>query len=130
MVRMAMAIFNGSSGSGGFGLPVATPQNLQLRVQISPKIINVAVPLFQHSPILGQLPLVQMVCRWLRSTRFRTFAYVSPEALCILSHGGRRRRGEVLSFTFSVFERAKVIHSLEFVCADPSYEISAGYNEN
>jgi hypothetical protein len=55
------ASLKGSSGSGGAGFPVLTPQNLQFRVQISPRIMNVAVPLLQHSPILGQFPLEQMV---------------------------------------------------------------------
>jgi hypothetical protein len=39
---------NGSDGSGGAGLPVATEQNLQFLVQILPKIKTVAVPLDQH----------------------------------------------------------------------------------
>ena len=39
----------------------ATAQKPQLRVQILPRIINVAVPAPQHSPIFGQLPLSQMV---------------------------------------------------------------------
>ena len=52
---------NGSYGSGGRGFPVLTAQNLQDLVHISPKIIKVAVPAFQHSPIFGQFPLVQIV---------------------------------------------------------------------
>ena len=39
----ACATFSGSSGSGGSGLPQVTLQKRQLRVQISPRIINVAV---------------------------------------------------------------------------------------
>src|SRR6188768_4085407 len=38
----------GSSQSAGFGLPVATAQKPQERVQIFPNIINVAVPAPQH----------------------------------------------------------------------------------
>src|SRR6056297_2428062 len=57
------AIHSGSISSGGRGFPVFTPQNLQLRVQMSPRIMKVAVPRFQHSPIFGQFPLVHMVCR-------------------------------------------------------------------
>jgi hypothetical protein len=50
-----------SPGSGGRGFPVLVAQNLHALVQISPKIIKVAVPRFQHSPILGQFPLVHIV---------------------------------------------------------------------
>ena len=58
---MDSANLRGSSGSGGSGRPVMVLQNLQERVQISPNIIKVAVPLFQHSLIFGQRPLEQMV---------------------------------------------------------------------
>jgi hypothetical protein len=51
----------GSVGSGGWGLPVATEQNLQFRVQMLPRISTVAVPRPQHSPRLGQLAFVQIV---------------------------------------------------------------------
>jgi len=51
----------GSVESGGWGLPFSTEQNLQLRVQILPKISTVAVPLCQHWPRFGQLALLQMV---------------------------------------------------------------------
>src|SRR5690606_22637750 len=51
----------GSSTSTGRGLPVATAQNEQERVQILPRIIKVAVPAPQHSLIFGQFPLSQMV---------------------------------------------------------------------
>ena len=50
-----------TSTTTGSGRPVATAQNPQERVQILPSIINVAVPSPQHSPILGQLPLSQIV---------------------------------------------------------------------
>src|SRR5690554_546324 len=58
-----LAIFFGSLLSNGNGLPESVAQNLQLLVHISPAIIKVAVPLLQHSPILGHLPLEQIVCR-------------------------------------------------------------------
>src|SRR5687768_13558468 len=56
---MASATRCGSSQSTASGLPVATAQKPQLLVQTLPKIIKVAVPSPQHSPILGQLPLSQ-----------------------------------------------------------------------
>src|SRR5664279_4448163 len=65
---MEAANLSGSSGSGGNGLPVFVAQNLHALVQISPRIIKVAVPLFQHSPIFGQLPLVHIVWRWFSKT--------------------------------------------------------------
>ena len=57
------ATFLGSSVSTASGLPVITLQKPQERVQIFPKIIKVAVPAPQHSPMFGQLPLSQIVCR-------------------------------------------------------------------
>jgi len=61
IVLIDSASLPASSGSGGRGLPELVAQNLHALVQISPSIIKVAVPLFQHSPIFGQLPLVQIV---------------------------------------------------------------------
>src|ERR1700681_517874 len=75
---MAFATRCGSSQSTGSGLPVATAQKPQLRVQIFPRIIKVAVPAPQHSPIFGQLPLSQIVCSLCWSTRFLTCLKFSP----------------------------------------------------
>jgi hypothetical protein len=72
MVNMDCASLSGSSQSTGRGLPLGTEQNLHRLVHIFPRIIKVAVPWFQHSPILGQFPLVQMVCNSSRMTRFLT----------------------------------------------------------
>src|SRR6476646_10970259 len=69
---MSSATRCGSFQSTDDGLPVATAQKPQLRVQILPSIINVAVPAPQHSPILGQLPLSQIVWSLCVSTRLRT----------------------------------------------------------
>src|SRR5665213_3560933 len=55
------ATFSGSAKSTADGLPVATAQNPQERVQTFPRIIKVAVPAPQHSPIFGQFPLSQIV---------------------------------------------------------------------
>ena len=54
---------SGSSGSFQVGLPVLTLQNPQRRVQVSPRIMNVAVPRSQHSPTFGQAASWQTVCR-------------------------------------------------------------------
>jgi hypothetical protein len=54
----------GSSGSFQVGLPVLTLQKPHRRVQVSPRIMNVAVPRSQHSPTLGQAASWQTVCRF------------------------------------------------------------------
>ncbi|SBV92717.1 conserved hypothetical protein [uncultured Dysgonomonas sp.] len=66
-----MATFAGSKGFKANGRPVFVLQNLHERVHISPPIINVAVPLPQHSPMFGQRPLVQIVCNPCDSTIFK-----------------------------------------------------------
>src|SRR5690606_19151605 len=75
---MASATRLGSSVSYSGGRPVATAQKVQLRVHTFPRIMNVAVPAPQHSPMLGQLPLSQMVCSLCSSTNLRTLAYSGP----------------------------------------------------
>jgi hypothetical protein len=54
----------GSSGSFHVGRPVFTLQKPQRRVQVSPRIMNVAVPRSQHSPTLGHAASWQTVCRF------------------------------------------------------------------
>ena len=80
----------GSSVSTANGLPVATAQKEHERVQMLPKIIKVAVPAPQHSPIFGQLPLSQMVCNLCVSTRLRTCAYSLPTGNLTLNQSGLR----------------------------------------
>ena len=53
---------SGSSGSLCVGLPVLTLQKPQRRVQVSPRIMKVAVPRSQQSPMLGQAASWQTVC--------------------------------------------------------------------
>jgi hypothetical protein len=79
------------------GRPVATAQKEQLRVQTLPKIMKVAVPSPQHSPIFGQLPLSQMVWSLLVSTIVRTFLYSGPTGNFTLSQSGRFLRSEVIT---------------------------------
>src|SRR5512138_1586218 len=57
------ASFSGSFWSGGSGFDLLTAQKRQLRVQLFPSIIKVAVFCSQHSAMLGHLPLSHMVCR-------------------------------------------------------------------
>ena len=63
-----LATLKGSNSSAGSGLPVCTLQNPQDLVQILPRIIKVAVPSVQHSPILGQFPDTHIVCKLFFST--------------------------------------------------------------
>src|SRR5688572_10372259 len=59
---MVSARCRGSSASGGSGRPWATSQNGQRRVQMSPRIMNVAVPLPKHSAMFGQDASSHTVC--------------------------------------------------------------------
>jgi hypothetical protein len=51
---IASATRAGSARSSSFGLPCATAQYAHARVQTSPRIMKVAVPWCQHSPMFGQ----------------------------------------------------------------------------
>ena len=59
----ASATRAGSSGSRGEGFPFFTAQKPQVRVQVSPRMRNVAVLRDQHSPTLGHRALWQIVWR-------------------------------------------------------------------
>src|SRR5690554_4119309 len=85
---MERATFSGSAQSTVCGRPVFTPQKPQERVQIFPKIIKVAVPSPQHSPILGQLPEVQMVFSLYLSTRLLNSVYFLPVGNFTRNHLG------------------------------------------
>src|SRR5690554_4038657 len=88
MIFMERATFSGSSQSKVSGRPVFTPQNPHERVHIFPKIINVAVPSPQHSPIFGQLPEVQIVFKLYLSTNPLSSVYFLPVGSFTLSHFG------------------------------------------
>jgi hypothetical protein len=85
---MDSATSDGSLGFSGNGFPVFVLQNLHERVQMSPPIINVAVPRPQHSPILGHLPLEQIVCKQCDSTIFRVCENLSFPPNFIFSQSG------------------------------------------
>src|SRR5580765_8433774 len=61
---MVSARWRGSSASGASGRPCATSQNGQRRVQMSPRIMKVAVPLPKHSAMFGQEASSQTVWRF------------------------------------------------------------------
>ena len=56
---------------------MVTAQKPQARVQRSPAIMNVAVPLLQHSQWFGHLALSQTVCSFSSSSRLRVRAKLS-----------------------------------------------------
>ena len=58
----ACATRSGSARSTRSGTPDFTLQKPQRRVHTSPRIMNVAVPRSQHSPMLGQFASSQTVC--------------------------------------------------------------------
>src|SRR5690606_13159994 len=89
---------SGSCQSIGDGRPVLMSQKPQERVQVSPSMRNVAVPLPQHSPRLGHMASSQTVCSSLLRIRPRSHSYVSPPGARTRIHSGRRRgRGDGLS---------------------------------
>ncbi len=67
---------SGSSGSTAPGLPVATLQKAQARVQMSPRIMKVACFCVQHSPIFGQAASSHTVCRFFARISWRTSAAI------------------------------------------------------
>src|SRR5690606_32566125 len=78
---------------------------------IFPRIINVAVPSPQHSPIFGQLPEVQIVFRLYLSTKPRSSVYFCPVGSFTLSHFGLGCAGCFCSkmlCIFLIFRKAKV----------------------
>jgi hypothetical protein len=122
MIFIDRATFSGSSQSMVSGLPVFTPQKPQERVQTFPKIIKVAVPSPQHSPMFGQLPEVQMVFRLYLSTNPRNSVYFCPMGNFTFNHFGLPT-GKVLSVVVSIssffrvtkigqscFEKKKLTH--------------------
>ena len=60
---VASATRRGSSASVIGGRPVSIAQNPQFRVQTLPRIMKVAVPSAQHSPMFGQRASSQTVLR-------------------------------------------------------------------
>ena len=79
----------GSSRSSSCGLPVRTAQKPQERVQTLPRIMNVAVRLFQHSPMFGQRASSHTVWRFRPRIVSLMSRYTSPPGTRALSHSGR-----------------------------------------
>src|SRR6516164_2320731 len=91
MSSTVRAAFSGSSASSQpRGLPVSTEQKRQARVQTAPMSIRVAVPAFQHSPMLGHFASSHTVARRYSLTSARTALNPDPVGALAFSHGGLR----------------------------------------
>src|SRR5918999_3000928 len=84
----ASATRYGSSRSSSVGRPVRMLQKPQERVQMLPRIMNVAVRLFQHSPMFGQRASSQTVWRFKSRMVSLISRYPSPSGTRALSHSG------------------------------------------
>ena len=101
-IRLTLsATFSGSLASGGKGCPVFVAQKRQFLVQMSPKIINVAVLRLQHSDLFGHLPLLQIVCNECLLTIRSTSAKVSLLWSRIFNQSGLRI-GTPPSYNFGI----------------------------
>ena len=78
IIEIDFATFSGSAQSIVSGLPVFTPQNPHDLVHMFPKIMKVAVPSPQHSPIFGQLPDEHIVFNLYLSTNDLRLEYFFP----------------------------------------------------
>ena len=68
-----------------------------------PKIIKVAVPSPQHSPMLGQLPLVQIVFNLYLSTKPLSSVYFLPTGNFTRNHSGFFTRLGSTAVSFAIF---------------------------
>src|ERR1700758_3683720 len=82
----------GSRGSFQVGFPVLTLQKPHRRVHVSPRIMNVAVPRVQHSPMFGHAASWQTVWRFSALIRRFSSRYAGPPGAGTLNHGGLRAR--------------------------------------
>src|SRR6185437_13181021 len=89
----ASATCCGSCGSSRSGLPVATLQKVQARVQTLPRIITVACFCFQHSPILGQAASSQTVLSFSSRISLRVSWYSGEVGALTRIQSGLRRTG-------------------------------------
>ena len=80
----------GSPRSSSVGRPVWMAQKVHERVQILPRIMTVAVPRDQHSPMFGHWALLHTVCRSFVSTISRTALYSTLVGSLARSHSGLR----------------------------------------
>ena len=80
----------GSPRSSSLGRPERTAQKVQERVQTLPRIITVALPRDQHSPMLGHCADWQTVCSLCSSTFFLVSRKSGPLGSLARSQSGLR----------------------------------------
>ncbi len=90
MMARLSATRRGSSLSSVGGRPVLTLQKPQARVQVSPRIMMVATPRDQHSPMLGQPASSQTVKRRFSLRTVLSLEYSAPPGTLARSHEGLR----------------------------------------
>ncbi len=113
MSRIVSASRAGSSGSGATGRPCATSQNEQRRVQTSPRIMKVAVPLLKHSWMFGQDASSQTVTSEFSRRRAFSCCTALPCGRRTRIHDGLRRVGHAGVETGAV-QRDLVVAELLF----------------
>ena len=107
MSAIVCASLTGSLASGATGRPWATSQNGQRRVQMAPRIINVAVPWLKHSARFGQEASSQTECRpFLRIAALMPWIRVESAGSLIFIHSGLRSRASRSVATFLTGIRA------------------------
>src|SRR4051812_596883 len=122
---MVSARWRGSCGSGASGRPCATSQNGQRRVQMSPRIMKVAVPLPKHSAMFGHEASSQTVCSFCS----RKICLISPKRELALAartriHGGLGSGAcgtmrIVLRAPFSLTPASRIFNSLGKQSCEP-----------
>src|SRR4029077_12921220 len=83
----------GSAVSTAARRPCAIAQYEHARVQTSPRIMNVAVPWFQHSPMFGHCASSHTVWRFSSRIRLLRRAYRGEPGARTFSHSGFGGRG-------------------------------------
>jgi hypothetical protein len=96
MPAAASATRLGSYGSNGPGWPPSMLQKRQLRVQVAPRIRNVAVRAEKHSNWFGQLASWHTVWSWPLPIMARIFSYSGPEGSFLLNQDGFPVRMELI----------------------------------
>ncbi len=105
----------GSCGLSAPGLPVATLQKAQARVQVSPMIMKVACFCFQHSPMFGQAASSHTVVSPYSRIRRLVSAYSGELGARTLIQSGLRRIGLSGRCAFSGWRSARLSGSLSIV---------------
>src|SRR5882724_7655906 len=121
----------GSSASGASGRPCATSQNGQRRVQMSPRIMKVAVPLPKHSAMFGQEASSQTVCRFC-SRRMRLMSWKRELGLAARTriHAGfaSASRGTILMVFCAPLSFTPASRMVQVTAEDPR-QILCGFGE-